>query len=111
MLQRTGAPRRKLGVREPLPNDDPALIAKLIAARRPLIEQGITLAGNDPFAAKMQRAALAAIADPKSATAEAAAASAILLTYEIDPRSEATGEAISWAFVDHWLATRGAAFA
>jgi hypothetical protein len=104
-------PRRAHGVREALPKDEAAaaLIAKVLDGRRAMIENGADRAAED--AGPLQRAALAALDDGASANAEAAAASALLLTYEIDPRTEATGEAISSAFVDHWIATRGAAFA
>ena len=95
-------PRRRHGRREPLPTDGSAssLVTKLIEERRAKIERGIHHAGVE--AQPLHRGAL----DPK--TPEEGAAIAAILAFEID-RQRIGG--VARALVDHWLATRGAAFA
>ena len=104
-------PRRSHGVRELMPAAARAgeLIGKVFGLRRAALLAGT----SHPAAAEvvLHRAALAALEDIRSATVEAAAASAALLLFELDPQSEPNLESMSVAFIDHWLETRGAAFA
>ena len=104
------SPRRSHGLRSALPADGAAgeLIRSVFQLRRKGIADGAAHASPDTK--PLQDEVLAGL-EREHLSVDAAAASAVLLTYEIDPRAETTGEAISAAFVDAWIERHGPAFA
>lgn len=103
-------PRRSHGLRAALPDDGAAgeLVRSIFELRRKAIAGGAQHASAETR--PLQEEVLSGLESARLSE-EAAAAIAVLLTYEIDPRAEAAGEALSAAVVDDWIERRGPAFA
>jgi len=104
-------PRRSHGLRAPLPADGAAaeLVRSILELRRTTIAAGVQHAADD---AKLLQQQVVSGVEADLLSEEAAAACALLLTYEPDPRADATtGPVLSAALVDAWIERYGAAFA
>ncbi len=104
-------PRRRHGVREPLPRGHDARdeIHAVYTLRRGAIVLGVAHA--DPEHAPLQQKAIAHLDGGGPFVAVAAAAAAHLVLFELEPRPGLTGESLSRHFVDAWLEQGGAALA